>query len=181
MTDVQTLDLDGKGIGGALKGTFLAVIKNWYWYKPASNADNTGELLSDCMDHLGVDRTIAHESSSEPYGAYWDWTNPSPETGRDINGDGVIDFKEMGKRELVDQFSRKRVGDALCEMAIQLSENAADDRDGYIPPQDWTYSDIIQASYGYYGGCEWSGGNYCEAMIARSELFKDLYTDVNCN
>ncbi len=186
---------NGYGVVGVaqFKGSaFSYIVSDTFWWR-ATNTDDIGVLLDQCVDYLGVDRTAGQEDNSE-YEAFWAIKNK--------NGEYV--YSPERREEMRAKFSRRRVGDSLCAMAIMLSENAAGGDgvtpDGvidyhikpatpYITEDQWWTGDgklvhehVSLAYQHYYGDCVNPridpSRNFCdevyEAASGAIEEFKNL-------
>ncbi|MBN1916070.1 phosphodiester glycosidase family protein [Candidatus Dojkabacteria bacterium] len=163
--DTNTVDGQGKGVGQFMPGTFTALLTDTYWYRSSSDTD-TGALIDACISHLGItDRS----------------------TGKNYTTGLVDSALDQGINSVLQEhFSRERVGDSLCAMAVMLSEIAANQRVSrerattgpYIPENEWTDNDISNAAERYYGGC---GHSYCFNAINRARFAQSYFTGLDTN
>jgi len=155
--DANPMDGEGKGLGQFTNGAFLRVV---FIHEDAMNK---------CLDDLQVDRSQNQEETSDPGGAFYE--------GRKVYGRYLTDEE---KQRMKVSFSRKRVGDSLCAMAIMLSEMTTWDTStwrnyGYTEESQWTKLDrwISARRYNMGGNIDISScpNDYCGRAIKRAEFF----------
>ncbi len=164
--DFQPNDGEGRGIGGFMPDTTASLLTDSYWFDsdklPASTHEtDTGALIDACIANLG----ISDRSKGKNY-----------TTGVE---DSALD--EGLDPALQDIFSRGRLGDTICAMAVMLSENAAYFSGGnYIPEDQWTDDDITRAAraYGPNGACD-PGKDYCFNAINRARFAQEYFTELS--
>ena len=147
--DANEVDHAGRGVGQFMPGTFDGITSN----RSYAALWNTENVMEKCQNYLGIDRSKNSERSLDPDGSE-----------SSFNHYRTADF------------SRSRVGDSLCAMAILLTSGAArSNGNNFVAAANWNQQTIYNATRPYSGSGACDRG-YCQRTYLRYNFAKESIT-----